>query len=201
MTQRRTLGFALFAASMACADLAAAATIHFDRSSIDNIAAGERVTLEILGSGFTDGSAGGGLNLKWDGDVLGIAALTDIELLFPGDQFVFDKGSLDAAAGTLTNLSTNSFNGIAATSFKIARVTFTALAAGTSSIELGLGSFATGGNNVWTTAAGIEIASLGFEAASLTVVAPVPVPAALVLLSGALTLLGVRTRSQVSAVV
>ncbi|HMM76327.1 MAG TPA: hypothetical protein PJ986_11505 [Gammaproteobacteria bacterium] len=195
MTLPRTLGLTLFAAGMACSQLAAAASIRFDPAAIDDLAIGDRLTLDIVGSDFTAGSAGGGVNLKWDAAVLSIAAAADIELLFPGDQFFFSKGTLDNAGGTLTNLSTNSFNGIVDSSFTIARIAFTALAAGSSLIALDLGSFGGGGSNVWTTAAGAEITDLSFEAASVTV-APVPLPAALGLMPGALAVLALRLRSR-----
>lgn len=191
MLHPRSLGLAVLVASLAFVELAAAATIRFDPTSTTDLAPGERIALEILGSDFAGGSAGGGLDLSWNPDVLGLAA-ADIELLFPGDRFVFDTGTL--GAGTLTNLATNSFNGVASVSFSIARLTFTALAAGTSSIELALGSFTPGGRNVWTTATGEEITDLAFEAASVTVVAPVPAPAAIYLLPGALAALAARRR-------
>lgn len=193
MTHRQTLGLALFAASVACADLAAAATIGFDRSSVDALSPGDRVTLEILGSDFTDGTSGGGLDLSWNAAVLALAA-ADIELLFPSDQFFFDKGDLNATEGTLTNLSTVSLNAVATSSFKIARLTFTAIAGGTSLIGLRVGTLPAGPSD-WATPGG-EIIALSFEPAELTVVEPVPVPAALALMPGALALLGVRLRKK-----
>ena len=194
MTNQQFFRAAAFACCLSTGAAAGAATIGFDRASVAGLSAGDQFALEILGSDFADGSAGGGLNLQWNPAVLGIASPADIELLFPGDRFVFDKGVLDETAGTLTNLATVSFTGIADASFAIARITFTALAAGNSPIELALGTFAQGGDNVWTTAAGAEIADLAFEPAAATVVATVPVPAGLWLLPGALALLGGRLR-------
>lgn len=195
MLQRLAPGIVLCAACTAGSPVATAATIGFTPTAPTSQVVGTRIAFDITGSDFTDGSAGGGLDLSWDAALLSIASLDDVELLFPGDRFIFDKGTLDTAAGTLTNLSTNSFTGVTDASFSIARITFTTLAPGTSSIDLDLGSFGGGGKNVWTTAAGGALAGLTFEPASLTVVAPVPLPAGLWLLSGALAVLGVRLRA------
>ena len=193
MFSKLPLRVCAIALCLSFSQLATAATIHFDKNSTLGLAVGERFSLEVLGSDFTDGSTGGGLNLSWNPDVLAIGSLDDIDLLFPGDKFVFEKGALNGAAGTLSNLSTNSFTGIADAGFKIARITFTAIAAGTSAIELGFGTFTAGGLNVWTKADGSEVTGLTFESATATVEA-VPLPAALVLMPGALALLGVRAR-------
>lgn len=193
MFNKHSLRFGALTLCLSLGQLASAATIRFDRASIEGLAIGERFSLEVLGSEFAEGSAGGGLNVNWNPDVLAISSLSDIELLFPGDKFVFEKGTLNGAAGTLSNLSTNSFTGIADAGFKIARITFTAVAAGTSAIELDLGAFTAGGLNAWTKSDGSEVTDLVFESASVNV-APVPLPAALFLMPGALALLGVRAR-------
>ena len=188
---RRHLGLGLVALCLSSAEFASAATIGFDRDAID-VEVGSQVAVDIVGSAFDAGSAGGGLNLSWDPAVLSIAALGDVELLFPGDVFVFDKGTLDAAAGTLTNLTTNRFFGVPDAAFTIARITFTAVGAGATSLDLALGSFPQGGSNVWTTGAGAEISNLTFETASVTALAPVPLPPAAALFAGAIALLGLR---------
>lgn len=198
MIGSRALPLALFATTLFATDLASAATISFDRPSLDGLTVGDRVTLEIQGRGFTSGSAGGGLDLSWDPAVLAISSLDDVELLFPGDRFIFDRGTLDTVAGTLTNLATNSFSGTPGANFTIARITVTALAAGTTQLGLALGSFAGGGKNVWTTAAGEVIDNLVFEPMDVTV-APVPLPAGLWLLPGALAVLGARLQREAGA--
>ena len=175
-------------------EFAAAANIHFDRASVDGLHTGERFTLEIFGSDFADGSAGGGLNLRWDASILKINSLTDVELRFPGDVFVFDKGRLDADAGQLLNIATNSFTGIADASFSIAKITFTALAAGFSRLELETGTFSNELLNVWTDANGLEVPNLSFDAAEVTVIGAIPLPAGLWLMPAALALLGRRSR-------
>jgi len=198
MLGSRAIPFALFATTLFATDIASAATIRFDRASLDGLTVGERVTLEIQGRDFTAGSAGGGLDLSWDPAVLAVSSLDDVELLFPGDQFIFDRGTLDTVAGTLTNLATNSFSGTPAANFTIARITVTALAAGSTQLDLALGSFAGGGKNVWSTAAGLAVDDLVFEPIDVTV-APVPLPAGLCLLPGALAVLGARLRREAGA--
>lgn len=198
MLGNRAIPFTLFATTLFATDLASAATIRFDRASLDGLTVGERVTLEIQGRDFTAGSAGGGLDLSWDPAVLAVSSLDDVELLFPGDQFIFDRGTLDTVAGTLTNLATNSFSGTPSANFTIARITVTALAAGSTQLDLALGSFAGGGKNVWSTAAGLAVDDLVFEPIDVTV-APVPLPAGLCLLPGALAVLGARLRREAGA--
>lgn len=193
MLGSRIIPLALFATTLLATDIASAATIRFDRASLDGLIVGDRVTLEIQGRDFAQGSAGGGLDLNWDPTVLAVATLDDVELLFPGDQLIFDRGTLDTAAGTLTNLATNSFAGTSSANFTIARITVTALAAGSTQLGLALGSFAGGGKNVWSTAAGLAVDGLVFEPIDITV-APVPLPAGLCLLPGALAVLGARVR-------
>ncbi len=187
--------FALLIACLSMCEFAAAANIHFDRTTIDGISPGERFTLEILGSDFTEGSAGGGLDLRWDASILTISSLNDVELRFPGDVFIFDKGRLDAAAGRLLNIATNSFNGVLDTSFPVARITFTALAAGASLLELETGTFSNELLNVWTNGSGEEIADLSFDAAQVTVLGAIPLPAGLWLMPAALAVLGLRSRT------
>ena len=194
MFNKHSLRLGAIALCLSFGQLATAATIRFDKDSSPGLSVGERFSLEVLGSDFADGSAGGGLNLSWNPDVLAISSLDDVELLFSGDKFVFEKGALNGAAGTLINLSTVSVFGIADTGFKIARITFTALAAGSSLIELGVGTFAGGGLNEWTRGNSTIIPDVVFESASATVVSAIPVPAALVLMPGALALLGFRAR-------
>lgn len=135
--------------------------------------------------------------MRWDANVLAINSLNDVELLFPGDVFVFDKGRLDTNAGHLLNIATNSFSGTANTSFSIAKITFTAVAEGLSRLTLETGTFSNELLNVWTDASGQEIANLSFDAADVTVIGAIPVPAALWLMPGALAVLGLRSRARV----
>ena len=195
MTRLFSRAFALIACCLLMNNFATAANIHFDRTSVAGLRANERFTLEILASAFADGSTGGGLNLRWDANSLAINSLNDVELLFPGDVFVFDKGRLDTNAGHLLNIATNSFGGTTSTSFSIAKITFTALTEGSSRLTLETGTFSNELLNVWTDASGQEIANLSFDAADVTVIGAIPVPAALWLMPGALAVLGLRSRA------
>ena len=187
--------FALLVCCLSLSEFAAAANIHFDKSSIGGVRAGDRFILEILGDAFDGGSSGGGLNLRWNANFLTVGSLDDVELRYPGDVFIFDKGRLDNDAGHLLNIATNSFKGINDLSFVIAKITFTALAEGTSLLELETGTFSNELLNVWTDASGLEIADLSFSAAEVAVIGPVPLPAGLWLMPGALALLGLRSRA------
>ncbi len=179
MLDKTSLRIGALALCLSFGQLMTAATIRFDRNSTAGLPVGDWFSLEILGSDFADGSAGGGLDLSWNPDVLAVSTLDDVDLLFSGDKFVFDKGALSNAAGTLSKLSTVSFSGITDTAFKIARITFTAIAAGSSLIELDLGTFTAGGLNEWTRGDSTIIPDVAFEPASATVVSAIPVPAAL----------------------
>ena len=154
MTKLFSRALALLVCCLLMNNFATAASIHFDRTSVAGLRANDRFTNEILASDFTDGSTDGELNLRWDANVLTINSLNDVELLFPGDVFVFDKGRLDTNAGHLLNIATNSFSGTANTSFSIAKITFTAVAEGLSRLTLETGTFSNELLNVWTDASG-----------------------------------------------
>jgi hypothetical protein len=212
MSSERSIQFLLSALCLSLSQWVLAATIHFNPASTSGLSIGDRFTLEILGSDFVDdrgtpadttddqpGTFGGGLDLSWNANVLTISDLADIELLLPGDRGgSFEKGTLDAGAGNLRNLSTANSAPIALANFTIAKITFTALNPGTSTISLDTGTFAAGGRNVWSTFEGFdEIPNLQFvNAAATVVVSAVPLPAPLLLLPSALSFIALRTRNR-----
>ena len=188
-------------AAVLCAALLAtsgsnAATISADPAISDGLGIGERVTLNLLGSDFVNGSgeagsAGGGLDISWDPTVVTIASLDDVELLFPRD-ISESKGQLDNALGSLRDLSTVTFNPVQVAEFDIARVTFTTVGAGSTLITLDIGTPLLGGRNVWGDVNFIEIDDLNFAAASVTAV---PLPPSIILIAVSLGLLRTKRRN------
>jgi hypothetical protein len=207
MSSHRSIQFFVSAVCLSLSQWALAASIQFSPTSTTGLSIGDRFTLEIVGSGFVGpsglnaGTPGGGIDVRWDSDVLAIASLSDIELLFPGDKKLSTDGTnndglgaLDAAAGLLRDLSVLSLDSITSTSFSIAKITFTALGAGTTSVTMDTGTYAVGGRDSWALIDGeTPVLSYGSATAAVIAPAPVPVPAALLLLSSALPLIAFRT--------
>ncbi len=171
--------------------------------SNSSIALGDTITLTLSGESFagfaagTDGTGGGGIDISWDPNVLTLTDLANVDRsLFPGDSFFGKDGIL--TAGKLEDLSVASLSGTALAAFDIATITFTASGAGSSTIDLELGSLAAG-NDVWTDFSGINDVMPTFVDGSVTVTggaSPVPVPPALLLFGSGLIGLGSIARKK-----
>ena len=165
-----------------------AATIGFNNSST-SVNLGDAFSLTIQGSGF-DPIVGGGLNMTFNSSVLQVNSVTI-------DQSVFEfyigggteEGLLDNTTGNLFNTSFNSFFG-ASGDFDIMTIGFTAVGAGSSSLNLSesaLWTFA----DIFGSPYGDQVV---FESAMVNVSA-VPVPAAVWLFgSGLIGLAGLARR-------
>ena len=172
-------------------------------SSID---VGDTITLTLSGESFagfaagTDGSNGGGIDISWDPNVLTLTDLANVDRsLFPGDSFFGQDGTL--TAGKLVDLSVASLGGTTLAAFDIATLTFTAKGAGSTAIDLELGSLNVG-KDVWTDSSGINDVMPTFVDGSVTVTGgttpppAVPVPPALLLFGSGLIGLGSIARKK-----
>lgn len=145
-------------------------------------------SLDIVGSGFTEGaggSVGGGLDVSWDPSIL---TLDSVNRTFPivGSYYV-NAYVINNTAGTLTSLSVSNFTGTSSTAFDIAQLNFTAIGLGLSSIDLTVSL-----SDVWADYfAGSITAPLDVDGS----VNVVPIPGALWLLgSGLIGMVGIRRK-------
>ncbi len=165
--------------------------------SSGSIDLGDTITLTLSGESFTNGSNGGGIDISWDPNVLTLTDLANVDRsLFPGDSFFGKDGNL--TAGRLEDLSVASLTGTTLVAFDIATLTFTANGAGSTAIDLELGSL-NAGKDVWTDSSGLNDAMPTFVDGSVTVTggtSPVPVPPALLLFGSGLIGLGSIARKK-----
>jgi hypothetical protein len=176
-------------ASLACALVsfsAQSATVEIvPANQVKNV--GDNVVVDIVGSGFTTPTVGGGFSLSFDSSVLGLQ-LTDVLLYgqpaaprtVPGPWDSSFPRSESLVAGVLADFSFNQFSGLSG-NFPIAQLTFTALSVGTSTLQLNPSlffPFADGSGNPL---------QVGFGAGSVQVV---PEPATWGMLAAGLALVG-----------
>jgi hypothetical protein len=175
-----------------CADLLADNATCVDPTvTID----GNTFDMTIRGSDFTDGAggtSGGGLTVTWDAARLDLVSWdTSVFPLGPA----FNLGTLDQAAGTLSEIDLLSFSGIEDTTFDIVTLTFLAQAAGNAAVTPSLANFpGQPGANIWVDSTGFGAANPSFIGGSAQISA-VPVPAAVWLFgSGLIGLVGIARR-------
>lgn len=168
------------------AGAAGAATIELLPPTVTDVV-GNTFTLDVVGRNFTDGSggtAGGGLTIDWDPNVIDLSGgLAGLNITFGGDEFFAPPPTYDQTAGTL-DFSVSSLNGVAASDFDIAVLTFAALNPGTTTTGITVSAL-----DVWPDFSGlVDVVPTGVGA-NVTI-NPVPLPPAVFLFGSALAGLG-----------
>jgi len=88
--------------------------------------------VNVVGTGFAETIVGGGFNLSFDASVLELLSVS----IAPAWEFAPSGGTINNAAGTLTDASFNSFVAPLAGNFTVATLTFRADAEGVSPLTL-----------------------------------------------------------------
>ncbi len=158
-----------------------------------SVTLGSNIVVDIIGTDFTGGTSGGGIDLSWDP---GILSLSNVDTTpFPLDKTFGQDGVLDSVAGTLRDLSVSSLGTTAATSFTVATLTFQTVGTGLSPLNLELGSFAQPGFDVWTDANGAQVNPTFADGSATVSPSAIPLPAAVWLFgTGLAGLFGVARR-------
>lgn len=176
----------LAAATLLACLTAQAQTVSVVANHTD-VAVGDSFSVDLQATGFPDKIFGGGYNLAFDPSIL---KLDDI--VIPASwEFAVSKGTLDAVAGTVTDVFFNTFTAPIKGDFLTATLKFTAIGGGNSNITLSeSGSFPFGdefGNAVAVTYAGGTVS-----------VSSVPEPSALLMALGGVACMGLMTRRRQS---
>jgi len=151
-----------------------------------DVAVGDSFSVDLQATGFPDKIFGGGYNVAFDPSIL---QLDDI--VIPASwEFAVSKGTLNPAAGTVSDVFFNTFTAPIKGDFLTATLKFTAIGSGTSKVAVSeSGSFPFGdefGNAVPVTYLGGTVT-----------VAAVPEPSALAMMLSGIACLGwVARRSQ-----
>lgn len=170
------------AALLACAAVAQAQTVSIT-PGVTNVSVGDSFSVDVAATGFPDKIFGGGYDLAFDPAVLKLDAIT-----IPASwEFATSTGTLNAAAGTVTDVFFNTFVAPIKGDFLTASLKFTAIGSGTSAIAVsGSGPFPFGdefGNAVPVT----------YVNGSVNVAA-VPEPSSLALVLAGIACVGVMAR-------
>lgn len=188
MNIKNIFAAALFSGVLATS--AAQAALITVTPSASTVQAGQTFQVTIVGQDWTEGEGGtygGGLSLSWDASVLNLQSYDTS--VFAGDQALASSNTttvIDNVNGQLRNLSVASlFDGVYTADFDIAVLTFTALSAGQTNLDLMLGLFDNGFANIWTDSSFANAIQVNPEFVSGHVDA-VPVPAAAWLFGSAL---------------
>ncbi|RZI85756.1 MAG: PEP-CTERM sorting domain-containing protein [Rubrivivax sp.] len=144
----------LIAAAVTLAAISAQAQTVSVIAPVTNVTVGDSFSVDLLATGFPDKIFGGGYNISFDPSKLHLD-----DIVIPANwEFAVSKGTLDAAAGTVTDVFFNTFSAPVQGSFLTSTLKFTAIGAGTSGIDLAdSGSFPFGdefGNAVTVTYSG-----------------------------------------------
>lgn len=153
---------------------AQASTVTFDpQNSV--VGLGE-FTVNIIGTEFTGGTDGGGVNVTYDAAVLQAVSVT----LDPVWNIFASSGTIDNVGGSITGIDFATFNSLPS-SFLIGTIRFNAVGVNATALNLsesfGIGGFALGG----------QAQTVTFTGGSVTVV---PLPAAWSLMLGGIAPLG-----------
>ena len=153
------------------------------------VSPGSSFAVQVRGSGFSDNVVGGGLNLSFDPGVL---ALTGVSVDTGVWEFASSNGLVDNALGTLSDVYFNSFKAVLPTGdFAVASLQFTALAIGSSALQMTASASFPFANDV------AEAVSVTFQPANVTVTA-VPEPQRWALFAAGLGVLGALVRHRVA---
>lgn len=144
------------------------------------VSPGDTFSLKVMGADFTDIVVGGGFNLNFDASILALDSVSINTALW---EFVPGTGSIDNAAGTLSDVSFNTFLNSPTGNFDAATLNFRAKAAGTSGLALSESSLFPFANTA------VEVITVSYGAGQVTAV-PEPTTVATLLFGlGLLTLL------------
>lgn len=159
--------------------LAAQAQTVSIKPSMSNVNLGDTFSVDVAATGFPDKIFGGGYNLAFDPAIVKLDAIS-----IPASwEFATSTGTLDPAAGTVTDVFFNTFVAPVKGDFLTATLKFTAVGSGLSAISLSeSGAFPFGnefGNAVAVTYVGGSVN-----------VAAVPEPASLALLLAGVACVG-----------
>jgi hypothetical protein len=176
-----------------CADLLADNATCVDPTvTID----GNTFDMTIRGSEFAIGTSGGGLTVTWDAARLDLVSWDTSVFAPPLGLVVPGGGTLDQAAGTLSDIDLLSISiGSSLTTFDIVTLTFLAQAPGNAAVTPSLGNFSgTSTPNIWVDQFGVDEVVPTYTPGSVQISA-VPVPAAVWLFgSGLIGLVGIARR-------
>lgn len=115
-----------------CATASAAGNLVLDPAS-SSVAPGGAFSLTVMGTAFSDTVVGGGFNLSFNAAMLTLDSVVINTLLW---EFAPITGTIDNAAGTLSNVAFNTFIHSPTGSFEAATLNFTAKAPGLSAVTL-----------------------------------------------------------------
>jgi hypothetical protein len=122
----------LIAAAVILAAVSAQAQTVSVNPAITNVSIGDSFSVDLSATSFPDKIFGGGYNIAFDASVL---QLDDI--VIPANwEFAVSKGTLNAAAGTVTDVFFNTFSSPIKGDFLTSTLKFKAIGVGTSSITL-----------------------------------------------------------------
>ncbi|MES2091162.1 MAG: PEP-CTERM sorting domain-containing protein [Pseudomonadota bacterium] len=122
----------LIAAAVCLAAFATQAQTVQVNPSVTHVTVGDSFSVDLQALGFPDKIFGGGYNLAFDASLL---KLDDI--VIPANwEFAVSKGTLDAVAGTVTDVYFNTFAAPIKGDFLTTALKFTAIGVGTSAITV-----------------------------------------------------------------
>ncbi len=128
--------FSLARKAMAAALLLGALGAHAQSltvlPAVSTVDFGDSFVLDVKGSGFDTAIVGGGFNLAFDPAILKLDSIK----IPAAWEFAPNAGLLDAASGTVSDVSFNTFAAPKAGDFLAAQLSFTAIGTGSSAVTL-----------------------------------------------------------------
>ncbi len=100
--------------------------------SVSHFDVGDTFVLDVQGTGFGTAIVGGGFNLAFDPAILKLDSIK----IPAAWEFAPNAGLLDAASGTVSDVSFNTFAAPKAGDFLAAQLSFTAIGTGSSAVTL-----------------------------------------------------------------